>query len=112
MFWKNKYPKNNAISALEKRICDLESPYKLNFGDIVWVEYMVNNEFYKGIVVDIKHEYINAFHRHSSDFIMISNYPLEHTKHGNFKRRNLYMIYVEEFNNSIWRHENEINKSN
>ena len=112
MFSRKKYIQNESISALEKRICDLENPYKFNFGDIIWIEYQINNEFYKGIVVDIKHEYNNAFHRFTSDWIMVSSYPLEFTKDGNFKRANKYLIYIEDFKNSVWRYEHEIKTQN
>ena len=107
MFWKNK-KQNNGISALEKRICDLESPFKFEIGDEVRIEWVDKEVFVDGKIVDIRIRYANKFYNHTDSWLITSFNLSNLYEDGKYIRSNEYFIYVEELNISDWRYEAEL----
>ena len=106
MFCKKK--ENKGISGIEKRVCDIENPYKFEIGQDVSTEYELRLKFINGKIVSKKHNYENPYTTWTSDFMIISNNKIDFLSHGNFKRINYYLIYIEDVKNSVWRKEQEI----
>ncbi len=40
--------------------------------------------------------------------MIVSNNKIKFLCHGNYKRVNYYLIYIEEYKDSVWRSENEL----
>ena len=90
MFKKMSYNKeeDTSIKNLEKRICDLENPYKFDIGDYVKC-ILFDNTIDFGIVVYQEHDYNNT----SLIYIgMLGNYNPEPI----YKRKNTYGVYSEQ----------------
>ena len=100
MFSKKPKQKSNAISALEKRICDLEKPYKFGLGQKV-----IDNSFMatgNNIIVDKRHDYENDYNSLSSNFMFISHNLSDNFITGKYNRINRYLVYISDSNESLW----------
>jgi hypothetical protein len=106
MFCKKK--KDDSITAIEQRVCDLENPYKFEIGNEVSVEYELKFKYINGKIVSKRHKYESPYTSWTSDFMYVSNNKIKFLSHGNYKRINYYLIYIEEYKDSVWRSENEL----
>ena len=85
---KKKETEDRSIKDLERRICDLENPYKFNIGDYVHCILFDNtNDF--GTVVDREHEYVDNSHQFR---ILWHSY----TSPATYIRKNYYKVYFEQ----------------
>jgi hypothetical protein len=90
------------ISQLEKRVCDLESPYKYEVGEKVLFNDFENlKRVIEGVIVErncrYKDETINTFFR----YVKVEPYYI---------RENWYKVYVEKKKNTYNVGENELKK--
>jgi hypothetical protein len=89
MFKKMSYKKeeDRSIKNLEKRICDLENPYKFNIGDTVECVFY-DNTIDSGLVVAQEHDYYDT----SIAFrVMFHSYDPPPV----YERRNYYKVYFD-----------------
>lgn len=107
MFYKKKEVIDNSISNLEKRICDLENPYKFNIGDYVCSESYSFSENATitnyGTVVSQNHDYRDE-HYELRGLIRFSTFAYNPT----YKRFNRYLVFHEQENKTIEYNESEI----
>lgn len=108
MFWKKKEIKaDNQISDLEKRICNLENPYKFNIGDYVSSEsysFSDNCQIINfGTIVKQSHDYQDEHYqlRGLIRFSTLSYNPV-------YKRFNKYLVFHESENKTITYNEDEL----
>lgn len=90
MFKKMSYKKeeDRSIKNLERRVCDLENPYKFNIGDYVkCVLYDNTNDF--GIVVGQNHEYVDSSLGFRILWHSYDSPPI-------YERKNYYKVYFEQ----------------
>ncbi len=103
MFKKMSYPskeqEDRTIKNLEKRICDLENPYKFNIGDKVHlILYDNTNDF--GTVVEQLHSYNDI------SLLFTFNYCY---RPAEYERKNSYKIYSEQSKKTYHLDESQIN---
>ena len=100
MFWKKQQEVDYKISDLEKRICNLENPYKFNLGDYVSSEcYSFSdnaNIVNFGTIVSQSHDYQDEHYilRGMIRFSTLSYKPV-------YKRFNTYLVFHESENKTI-----------
>lgn len=90
MFKKSNLKKeeDRSIKNLEKRICDLENPYKFNIGDQVEC-ILFDNTLQFGIVVAQEHEYVDTSFRVNILWHSYDPAPV-------YERINYYKVYFEQ----------------
>lgn len=91
MFKKMSYKKveeDRSIKNLEKRICDLENPYKFKIGDLVECVCFDNTVDF-GLVVGLDHEYVDISHQFR---ILWHSYDTP----AQYERRNYYKVYFQQ----------------
>jgi hypothetical protein len=90
MFKKNNPNKeeDRSIKNLEKRICDLENPYKFNIGDQVEC-ILFNNTVDYGLIVGQEHEYVDTSYQFRILWHSYDSPPL-------YERKNYYKVYFEQ----------------
>jgi hypothetical protein len=91
MFKKMSYKKveeDRNIKNLEKRICDLENPYKFNIGDTVECVFYDNTIDF-GLVVAQECEYVDTSHQFRILWHSYDSPPL-------YQRNNYYKVYFEQ----------------
>ena len=91
MFKKMSYKKeeeDRSIKNLEKRICDLENPYKFNIGDQVEC-FLFDNTTDHGLIVGQEHEYVDTSHNFRILWHSYDSPPL-------YERKNYYKVYFEQ----------------
>jgi hypothetical protein len=108
MFWKKKQINlANQISDLEKRICNLENPYKFNIGDYVsskCYSFSENSQTINfGTIVSQNHEYKDENYQ-LRGIIRLSTFVYDIV----YKRYNLYQVYHESENKTITYSESEL----
>jgi hypothetical protein len=90
MFKKMSYKKveeDRSIKNIEKRVCDLENPYKFNVGDQVEC-ILFDNTIQFGIVVGQEREYVDTSFRVNILWHSYDPAPI-------YERRNNYKVYFE-----------------
>jgi hypothetical protein len=108
MFWKKKQINvANQISDLEKRICNLENPYKFNIGDYVsskCYSFSENTQTINfGTIVSQNHEYKDENYQFKG-IIRFSTYEYNIV----YKRYNSYQVFHESENKTITYNESEL----
>lgn len=93
---------NKILLKLEKRICNIENPYKFDIKDVVIFNIVGEPEI--ATIVDKNFDYCSQYR----DLLLtektfITNYPLEfYETQGNMVRVNKYLLLPEKSNISFW----------
>ncbi len=103
--YSKKNKSDRKITDLEKRICDLENPYKYQIGDYVKVDMYNKENKVEGIVVKRNWDYYNNNHN------FYFNFRINPDIEPYYMRKNFYEIYIESDKQTYTFDENVINNN-